>query len=117
MAEPPLHCAICLDELGTNGGVQTLQCGEFTSAVILLVALFERNKSYDKLGRHRTFAICTQGIPFAVIVPHGIMICHDNVVKITGAQFAEQSRKPLTPTTTMQELSADRSTRTAVDTT
>ncbi|DBA66793.1 TPA: hypothetical protein ACH3X2_001935 [Trebouxia sp. C0005] len=27
MAEPSNPCAICLDELGTNGGVQTLQCG------------------------------------------------------------------------------------------
>ena len=80
MAEPSNLCAICWDELGTEEGVQTLQCGEVTSAVILLVTLFERSKPYNKLGRRRTFAICTQVTPFVVIVPQGIMICHDNVV-------------------------------------
>ncbi len=117
MAEPNNPCAICLDELGTNGGVQTLQCGEFTSAVVLLLALFERNKPYETLGRNISFVICTQVTHSAVLVPPGITKFHDNGVEITGAYFATQSKKPLTPIMTMHELSAYRITRTAVDTT
>jgi len=117
MAEPNNPCAICLDELGTNGGVQTLQCGEFTSAVVLLVALFERNKPYETLGPNTIFVICTQVTHSAVLVPPGITKLHDNGVEITGAHFATQSRNPLKPVMIMQELSAHRITRTSVDTT
>ena len=117
MAEPNNPCAICLDELGTNGGVQTLRCGEFISAVVLLVALFERNKPHKTLGQNTFFVICTQVTHSAVLVPPGITKLHDNGVEITGAHFATQSRNPLKPAMIMQELSAHRITRTSVDTT
>ena len=115
MAEPNNPCAICLDELGTNGGVQTLTCGEFSSALVLIVALFKRNKPHETLGRSIGFVVCAQVTHSAVLVPPGITKFHDNGVEITGAHFATQSRTLLKPT--MQEFSAHRITRTAVNTT